>query len=70
MALTDFNGASIRDGINGGIWREVWLGLTGQVKPVEFDPFSSVRYAAQTVHYAGPQLLLGIFNGAAEHSGF
>jgi len=65
MALTDFNGASIRDGINGGIWREVWLGLTGQVTPVAFDPFSSVRYAAKTVHYAGPGLLLTVFNSAA-----
>ncbi len=34
MALTDFNGMSIRDGITGGVWREVWLGMTGQVKPV------------------------------------
>ncbi len=65
MALTDFNGASIRDGLNGGLWREVWLGLTGQVKPIDFDPFSTVRYAAQTVHYAGPRLLLSIFNSAA-----
>ena len=24
MSLTDFNQLSIRDGINGGVWREVW----------------------------------------------
>jgi ABC-type sugar transport system permease subunit len=33
MALTDFNVVSIRDGLTGGVWREVWLGLTGQVQP-------------------------------------
>jgi ABC-type sugar transport system permease subunit len=66
MVLTDFNGASIRDGINGGIWRAVWLGLTGQAKAVEFDPFSGGQYSAQTVHYAGPGLLLGIFNAAGD----
>ncbi len=66
MALTDFNGTSIRDGLNGGIWREVWLGLTGQVKPVEFDPFSSLRYSAPKVHYAGAGLLLSVFNGGGD----
>lgn len=66
MALTDFSSGSIRDGLNGGIWREVWLGLTGQVEPVqvEFFQFNPSR----TVHYAGPSLLLGVlssFEGAS-----
>jgi arabinogalactan oligomer/maltooligosaccharide transport system permease protein len=43
ISLTDFNSISIRDGLNGGVWREVWEGLTGQaapVSPLEF-PFRS-----------------------------
>lgn len=43
ISLTDFNSISIRDGLNGGVWREVWEGLTGQatpVTPLEF-PFRS-----------------------------
>lgn len=43
ISLTDFNSISIRDGLNGGVWREVWQGLTGQAEPVtalEF-PFRS-----------------------------
>ena len=31
IALIDYNGISIRDGFSGGVWREVWLGLSGQV---------------------------------------
>ena len=30
VSLTDFNSASLRDGLNGGIWRAVWEGLTGE----------------------------------------
>lgn len=33
ISLTDFSTASIRDGFQGGIWREVWGGLTGQIQP-------------------------------------
>lgn len=42
VSLTDFNSASIRDGFQGGIWREISGGLTGQIEPVtpEF-PFRS-----------------------------
>lgn len=42
VSITDFNSASIRDGFQGGIWREVSGGLTGQIEPVtpEF-PFRS-----------------------------
>ena len=32
MALTDFNAVSIKDGVNGGIWREVREGPTGQAE--------------------------------------
>jgi len=63
MALTDFNGASIRDGIQGGVWRAVWQGILGQARAIDFDPFSAQGYSASSVHYAGPNLLLHILSG-------
>jgi ABC-type sugar transport system permease subunit len=63
MALTDFNAISIRDGIQGGVWRAVWQGLTGQVKPVVVEVFESGERATK-VQYAGPALLLQLFSGA------
>ena len=59
MALTDFSSTAIRDGIHGGVWREVWLGLTAQVQPVTFELFSSG--GVPKVHYAGLNLLLNLF---------
>jgi len=42
ISLTDFNSVAIRDGLTGGIWREVWGGLTGQIEPVDAEfPFRS-----------------------------
>jgi ABC-type sugar transport system permease subunit len=63
MALTDFSLISIRDGINGGIWREVWRGLTGQVAPTPIDLFASRPPASQQVRYAGPGLVGQILFG-------
>jgi arabinogalactan oligomer/maltooligosaccharide transport system permease protein len=42
VSITDFNSGSIRDGFQGGIWREVSGGLTGEIEAVtpEF-PFRS-----------------------------
>jgi ABC-type sugar transport system permease subunit len=37
LSMTDFNSASLRDGFNGGIWRALEEGLTGQVPPQEVD---------------------------------
>jgi ABC-type sugar transport system permease subunit len=49
VSTTDFNSVSIRDGLNGGITREVWKGITGQVKAEYFSfPFRST-----SVHYLG-----------------
>ncbi len=62
MALTDFGATAIRDGLSGGVWREAWLGLTGQVDPVAFQPFS--RPTSRVVHYAGPGLLIQLVSGA------
>jgi ABC-type sugar transport system permease subunit len=63
MALTDINGISIRDGINGGVWREVWLGLTGQVTAQPIDLFATTSATSQQVHYAGPGVLIQILAG-------
>jgi arabinogalactan oligomer/maltooligosaccharide transport system permease protein len=63
MALTDINGISIRDGINGGVWREVWMGLTGQVEPQPIDLFATTQPTSQQVHYAGPGVLIQILAG-------
>jgi len=61
MALTDFNAISIKDGIQGGIWRETWKGLTGQVAPARVDLFST--QPSKEVHYVGPSLLTQLFTG-------
>jgi ABC-type sugar transport system permease subunit len=52
VSMTDFNSISIRDGLNGGILRAFWLGITGQVSPAltEF-PFRTLK-----VSYLGPQV--------------
>jgi arabinogalactan oligomer/maltooligosaccharide transport system permease protein len=58
ISLTDFNSISIRDGMRGGVWREVWEGLTGQAKAVEPDfPFRS-----KEVNFIGPSSYLPVFD--------
>jgi len=64
MSLTDFNAISIRDGIQGGVWRAVWQGLTGQEKPVAIEILGGGSGGRQ-VHYAGPTLLLQLIFGGA-----
>ncbi len=59
MSLTDFSAGSIRDGLNGGVWREVWLGITGQVEPVPVRLFSF--NPSREVNYSGFNLLLDAF---------
>ena len=63
MALTDFNAISIKDGVNGGVWREVREGLTGQTEPVEVDIFSFSRSTVKEVRYAGVSPMLQFFTG-------
>jgi ABC-type sugar transport system permease subunit len=63
MSLTDFGASAIKDGLNGGVWREVWAGLSGQVDPVDISVFG--RSTARQVHYAGPALLVQLLSGAA-----
>jgi len=64
MALTDFNATSIRDGINGGIRREVIGGLTGQIEPVPYEVFSFSRTGPREVSYTGFRPLLAFARGA------
>ncbi len=54
ISMTDFQSSAIRDGINGGVFREVWRGVTGQVKP-NLDALNGGR--PSKVHYAGLYLL-------------
>lgn len=63
VALTDFNAISIRDGIQGGVWRAVWQGLTGQVQPVTLAIFDGATRARE-VHWAGPAVLGQLLGGA------
>ncbi|MGB8645436.1 MAG: ABC transporter permease subunit [Anaerolineae bacterium] len=49
MSLTDFSALSIRDGLNGGIMREVWRGVTGQVAPVIVSFAENGRITTQVV---------------------
>jgi ABC-type sugar transport system permease subunit len=64
MSLTDFNSRSIKDGLTGGIFREAWLGLTGQVPAAPID----LGAASNKVSYVGFDLLgyaqSGVFWGA------
>lgn len=58
ISLTDFNSISIKDGLNGGVWREVWQGITGTAKAVEPEfPFRS-----KEVQYIGPSTYLPVFD--------
>jgi ABC-type sugar transport system permease subunit len=49
ISMTDFNVTSLRDGFRGGLWREIWGGLTGQIHP---SPLNFPSTSPQ-VHYTG-----------------
>jgi ABC-type sugar transport system permease subunit len=57
VSLTDFNSASIRDGFQGGIWREVSGGITGQIEPSN----SEFPFRSKEVQYTGFSGYLPIF---------
>ncbi len=61
MSVTDFGSLSLRDGIQGGIWREAWGGLTGQIEPVDINPLD--RASSTEVRYIGPAFLKILFSG-------
>jgi ABC-type sugar transport system permease subunit len=58
ISLTDFNSISIRDGLNGGVWREVWQGITGQANPVNPE----FPYRSKEVQFTGPSSYEPVFN--------
>ena len=49
ISLTDFNVASLRDGFHGGIWREIWGGLTGLIHATPLQ----IQNSSSQVHYTG-----------------
>ncbi len=58
MSLTDFNSTSIMDGLKGGVWREVWGGLTGQIKATPIDS----AYQDRAVTFIGAETYLPILD--------
>jgi ABC-type sugar transport system permease subunit len=65
VSLTDFNLASIKDGMNGGVFRAVWEGLTGQAKPIaDAGQALAGHLRSRTVNWTGPGLIVGIASGA------
>lgn len=63
MSLTDFNTTSIRDGLQGGVWREAIGGITGQEKAANAVLFSPGK--SKDVQYIGPAIYAGLFTGGA-----
>ena len=58
MSFTDFNSIAIKDGLNGGVWREFWGGLSGQVEAAQPEfPFRS-----KEVQFTGPSSYLPVFD--------
>ncbi len=57
VSTTDFNVSSIRDGINGGVWRAVWEGLTGQVEITDAD----IDTRSNQVHFVGLSSYADVF---------
>ena len=63
MSLTDFRAVAIRDGLTGGVWREVWLGLTGQVEPVIVEDIGQSFSRTKEVSYAEISMLKQLVSG-------
>lgn len=57
MSMTDFNSASLRDGFNGGIWRAIQEGLTGQAPAQEVD----INTRPNRVNFTGLNSYLPVF---------
>jgi arabinogalactan oligomer/maltooligosaccharide transport system permease protein len=58
VSLTNFNSASIRDGFNGGIWRSISSGLTGQLPTMP----ASLTAHPDKVNFVGLNLYPKVFN--------
>ena len=57
ISMTDFNSISIRDGFNGGIWRAIFGGLTGQIPISTFD----LQTRSNQVNFTGLNLYPPVF---------
>jgi ABC-type sugar transport system permease subunit len=58
ISLTDFNSISIKDGLNGGVWREVWQGITGQAATISPE----FPYRSKEVQFIGLDSYLPVFD--------
>ena len=58
VSMTDFNTASIRDGFNGGIWRAISGGLTGQIPVTPAD----LQTRSNQVNFVGLSSYPSVFN--------
>jgi len=61
MALTNFSGPAIRDGMRGGVWRALFEGLTGQQPAVYYPAFSGPA-SGPRVKFAGLSLLTSLIS--------
>ena len=50
VSFTDFSAASLRSAFNGGLWRVIWGGLTGQIHAATFN----FGRQSPVVQYTGP----------------
>ncbi len=58
VSLTDFSATSIRDGFQGGLWRAIWGGLTGQIPNAPLSMLGS----SNKVFYMGLAAYLPVFD--------
>ena len=64
VSLTDFQYRALPDGLNGGVWREVGGGLSGNIEPVEFGVNAALSGGTEAeVSYVGFSLLGDLFEG-------
>jgi ABC-type sugar transport system permease subunit len=66
MSLTDFQASSIRDGLTGGVMREVWRGLTGQTPPLSLGSIWDGFPTSKQVHFIGLSYLTGVINNTTD----
>ncbi len=50
MSLTDFSSLSIRDGLQGGVWREVAAGLSGKEEAIPYNPNAGGQSQRSALH--------------------
>jgi ABC-type sugar transport system permease subunit len=65
VSMTNFNKASIRDGFNGGIWRSISQGLTGQLPTMP----ANIETRPDKVNFVGLNLYPGVFSFIAYSNG-